>query len=63
MTAAVVRFPPRRSHAIWITREDTAWLVLAPRGHGWLFGSHSDALTTAHWLARNLGIPIREAAA
>jgi hypothetical protein len=29
---AVVRFPPCHSHAIWITREDTAWLVLA-RGH------------------------------
>jgi hypothetical protein len=59
MTARVIRFPPRCSHAIWITREDTAWIVLAG-AHGWLHGSRSDALATARWLARNLGFPIRE---
>jgi hypothetical protein len=57
MTAAIERFPLRRSHAIWISREDTAWLVLA-LGHGWLHGSRSAALETARWLAANL----REAA-
>jgi hypothetical protein len=58
MTAAVARFPPRRSHAIWITREDTAWLVLA-HGHGWLFGCRHQAWAEAMWLARNLGLFIR----
>ena len=27
MTARVIHFPARQSHAIWVTREDTAWLV------------------------------------
>jgi hypothetical protein len=62
MSARVLRFPLRQSHAIWITREDTAWLVLA-RGHGWLFGCRQQALAAAQWLARNLNLPIRELAA
>jgi hypothetical protein len=59
MTAAVIRFPPRFSHAIWITRQDTAWVVLA-RGHGWTFGRRGQALVAAQWLARNLDLPICE---
>jgi hypothetical protein len=62
MTAAVVRFPPRRASAIFVCEErgGDGWLVLA-RGHGWLHGSHSDALEDANWLSRNLGdLPIRE---
>jgi hypothetical protein len=63
MTAAVVRFPPRRSAAVWLLQaREGGWLVLA-RGHGWIHGSRSDALATARWLARNLGFPIRELAA
>jgi hypothetical protein len=61
MSARVLRFPLRQSHAIWITREDAAWLVLAHE-HGWLHGSRSDALEDAHWLARTLGLPIRQLA-
>jgi hypothetical protein len=61
--AAVVRFPPRRSAAVWLLQgRDGGWLVLA-RGHGWLHGSRLDALADARWLARNLGFPIRELAA
>jgi hypothetical protein len=59
-TAAVVRFPMRRSPAVWISREDQAWLVLA-REHGWLFGSRREADIEAQWLGRNLGLPIRAA--
>jgi hypothetical protein len=54
----IIRFPPRRSHAVWITREDAAWLVRA-RGHGWLFGCRQQAWSEATWLANNLGLPIR----
>jgi hypothetical protein len=59
----IIRFPPRRSAAVWLVRarEGGGWLVLA-RGHGWLFGSRSAALEDAQWLAANLGFPIREAA-
>jgi hypothetical protein len=61
MTSAVVRLPPRRAAVVWLPQaSDGGWLVLA-RGHGWLHGSHSDALANAHWLAGNLGFPIREA--
>jgi hypothetical protein len=56
---AVVRFPPRRSHAIWITREDMAWLVLA-RGHGWLHSTLNAVRADARWFSRNLGLPVRE---
>jgi len=55
----VHRFPPRAGSAVWIIRETTgAWLVLA-HAHGWLFGSHHEALADARWLSRSLDLPIR----
>jgi hypothetical protein len=57
----VIRFPMRRSVAVWITRDGPAWLVLAG-DHGWLHGSHADADRDAQWLSRNLGIPVRTVA-
>jgi hypothetical protein len=57
----VVRFPPRRSAAVWLLQAyEGGWLVLA-REHGWLHGSRSDALEDARWLAGNLGLPVRDA--
>jgi hypothetical protein len=41
---------------------DSGWLALWG-SHGWLFGSHADAIAEAQWLARNLGLPVREIAA
>ena len=38
----IERFPMRRSSAVWIVREDGAWLVLAGE-NGWLHGSHGEA--------------------
>ena len=62
MSTATIRFPPRHSACVWLLRaREGGWLVLA-RGNGWLFGTRSDALTDARWLATNLGFPIREAA-
>lgn len=58
MSAAIVRFPPRRAACVWVLRQDASWLVLA-RDHGWLHGRYQDALADARWLARNLGIAIR----
>jgi hypothetical protein len=59
----ILRFPPRRISAVIICRErgGTGWLTIAG-AHGWLFGSLTDARAEAHWLSRNLGLPIRELA-
>jgi hypothetical protein len=59
--AAVVRFPMRRSLAVWITRDGPAWLVLAGE-HGWLHGSRQEADRDAQWLGRNLNLPVRAVA-
>jgi hypothetical protein len=61
MTALVARFPPRRIAAIVLCKEHDGggWLALAGT-HGWLFGSLAEARWAACWLARNLGLPIRE---
>jgi hypothetical protein len=55
-----IRFPMRRSLAVWIMPEGPAWLVLA-REHGWMFGSRREADIEARWLSSNLGLPIRSA--
>ena len=60
MTARIIRLPPRRSGAIWILRDEGAWLVVA-RGHGWLHGDHASAVEDARWLSENLRLPIWEA--
>jgi hypothetical protein len=62
MPADIIPFPKRRSLAIWITREGPTWLVVAG-DHGWLHGSREEADRDAEWLGRNLGLPVREAAA
>jgi hypothetical protein len=58
--SVVIRFPLRRV-AILIARErdGDGWLALAGP-HGWLFGSLADAQHEAKWLARNLGLQVRE---
>jgi hypothetical protein len=57
----LIRFPPRRICAVVVCRDRDAdgWLTIAG-AHGWLFGSLADARSEARWLARNLGLPIRE---
>jgi hypothetical protein len=57
---AVVRFPARRSAAVWLTREGPAWLVIAG-AHGWLHGDYDDALADAAWLSENLGFAVGHA--
>jgi hypothetical protein len=61
MSAAVIRFPPRRASAIFVCeeRDGDGWLVLA-RDHGWLQGDRLAALADAHWLAWNLGLLVQE---
>jgi hypothetical protein len=58
---SVVRFPPRRSAAVWILNDEGAWLVVVG-SNGWLHGDHAAAVEDAQWLARNSGLPIRRGA-
>jgi hypothetical protein len=63
-TATILKFPPRHRDAIMIRDwPDGGWLVLAPRGHGWVHGNRDDARRDASWLAANWRLPIRELAA
>ena len=61
MTAAIVRFPPRRSAAVVICAERAGdgWLAIAA-AHGWLCGSLREARAVARWLLHNLGLPVCE---
>jgi hypothetical protein len=61
-SAQIVRFPARRTACIWVVLNGDGWLVLAGN-HGWLHGDYGAALADARWLARNLNLPIRSAAA
>ena len=58
----IIRFPPSRFAAVFVLDTADGWLVLAPRGHGWLHGDRRSALADAHWLRWNLALPIREIA-
>ena len=59
--ARIVRFPPRRSAAVFICAERAGdgWLAIAGP-HGWLCGSLHEARAVAHWIADNLGFTVRE---
>ena len=57
MTARVLKFPERGRFAVRIEREDAAWLVIC-RDHGWLHGSHHEALADAEWIARGFGVAV-----
>lgn len=58
-SAEIIQFPPRCSAAIWITREDSAWLVLSG-AHGWICGDRETARREATWLSQNRDLPVRE---
>jgi hypothetical protein len=57
----IIRFPARNAAVIFVREAaEGGWVVLA-RDHGWLHGDRRSALADAQWLARNLGLSIREA--
>jgi hypothetical protein len=60
----IIRFPARRSSAVWLTRVERppGWLVLAG-DHGWLHGDHAAAVADAEWLSKNHGFVVRQAGA
>ena len=55
-----LRFPMRRSTAIWVSSSVDGWLVRA-LDHGWIHGTFADAVYDASWLSQNLDLPIRSA--
>jgi hypothetical protein len=57
MTAHLIKFPRQ---FITITSAEDGWLVLTPRGHGWLHGSRRSANADARWLSKNLGLAVFE---
>jgi hypothetical protein len=58
MTAAPCKILPFPPFAVGIVREGNAWLVLAARGNGWLYGSRREATADAAWLSRHEGVPV-----
>ena len=36
-----------------VADRDGGWLVVTPRGHGWIHGSRRDALRDQRWLTEN----------
>ena len=59
MTARIIRFPGTATVIFVMPARDGGWLVQA-YGHGWICGDLRSAFAEARWLARNLGLPIRE---
>jgi hypothetical protein len=57
MNAILLKFPERGPFAVRIEREGAAWLVVA-RDHGWLHGSHHEAMADAERIARGFGVVV-----
>jgi hypothetical protein len=60
MTPNILRFNPRHSPAVWLTRVEApaGWMVLAA-DHGWIHGDYQSAAADAAWLSENLGFVLR----
>ena len=57
MSARVIAFPQRSPFVVRVEREGPAWLVTC-RSHGWLHGSHHEAVTDAKAIARGFGVVV-----
>ena len=53
----VIAFPQRSPLVVRVEREGPAWLVTC-RSHGWLHGSHHEAVTDAKAIARGFGVVV-----
>jgi hypothetical protein len=64
-SAVILQFPRRGRFDVCVEREEggVAWLVRThDRGHGWLHGDFSTAVSDARELARPLGVAVRSSA-
>ena len=59
MKAHILKFPERGPFNVRVEREGVAWLVVC-RSHGWLFGSHHEALADAERIAGGFGVAVVE---
>jgi hypothetical protein len=59
MMAGIINFPERGPFAVRISREDSAWIVVA-RDHGWLHGSRHEAQADAERIAGSYGVAVVE---
>jgi hypothetical protein len=57
--SGIIKFLERGPFAVRISREDSAWLVVA-RSHAWLHGSRREAQADAEWIARGYGVAVVE---
>ena len=57
MSARVIAFPQRSPFVVRVERDGPAWLVTC-RSHGWLHGSHHEAVTDAKAIARGFGVVV-----
>jgi hypothetical protein len=66
MSAVILRFPPRGRFANVVRIEHEldgeGWLLLTPRGHGWLDGDFPTALRDAREIAAGYGVAVRSSA-
>jgi hypothetical protein len=61
MSAIVLKFPPPPIR-VQRERDDEAWLVLTPSGHGWLHGGFHAAMLDAEEVATGFGLTVRSSA-
>ena len=58
MTAQVIQFPPRAAFVVYVVNDADGWLVLTPRGHGWLHSDQREAVEDATTIGAGFGIPV-----
>jgi hypothetical protein len=63
VSGVVVRFPPRRTEAVFLFPDELGGTYVVVLGNAWLFGSRREAEREAHALARDHRLPVREVAA
>ena len=51
-------FPPRGRFAISVRSDADGWLMLTPRGHGWLRNDQDEAIRDAEFVAGTFGVAV-----
>jgi hypothetical protein len=60
-SAIILKFPPPPIR-LQRERDDEAWCVVTPSGHGWLHGDFHAAMADAREIADGFGLPVRSSA-
>ena len=62
MSAVILRFPLLDLVRVQRERDAEGWVVIGPRGHGWLHGDFHGALDDARWIAAGYGVAVQSSA-